>query len=59
MPTLADEFKTLRKESYKDHMEFFEIVETLDPESIVRVNKAKNAEIVFSDGSTYIIGVES
>lgn len=59
VPSLAEMFKSQCKESYDDPAKFFKIAEVLDRKSIVRKNEAGNAEIVFSDGSTYIIGLES
>lgn len=54
-PTLADQFKARRKSDYADVLEFFELVEQVDPKSNMR--KSDNRAVIeFSDGSTYTIG---
>lgn len=57
--TKADEFKARRKADYADMQEYFDLVLSVDPKCYVRRNMANNAEIVFIDGSTYVIGTNA
>ena len=55
--TKADEFKAKRQPDYADTIEWINLVLSIDPDAYARRNEAGNVQVVFSDGSTYVVGL--
>lgn len=57
--TKAEEFRAKRLPDYKDTGEFFKVMLSVDPEAILAVAGGGGVQVLFSDGSSYRIGLHA